>query len=47
MEQEEGVRTQIHKIEHKFRLEKDEYIQKIVKLNNIIESLENQIKELT
>jgi hypothetical protein len=34
------------KMSHKFKMEKDEFIEKIIKLNNKIESLEQTIKEL-
>lgn len=39
MEEEEQTRLQLVHLNHKFKLEKDEYIEKIVKLNNKIESL--------
>lgn len=39
VEEEEQARQQIVHLTHKFKLEKDEFIDKIIKLNNRIESL--------
>lgn len=46
IEEEEQTRLQIVQLNHKFKMEKDEFIEKIVKLNNKIDSLEKALKEL-
>jgi hypothetical protein len=39
MEDEELNRQEMMKLSHKFKMEKDEFIEKIIKLNNKIEAL--------
>lgn len=44
MEDEEQNRQEMLRLSHKFKMEKDEFIEKIIKLNNKIETLEHTIR---